>query len=427
MALTTGKTVEIIFEKAKETYDHQETMLDLVTFEQPDPGKMQNSDNVIWRPVQQHAPIIDGWDLTGEETGIIEETYPAVLGVPTNDLVQQRADKMRDKTFWERRAFQSGKRQATELNKRIAALIATQGSLFYRSNSASGYDFISEGQVIQNERQTSTEYGRNYLLNDRDTKTFSEDLAARQTLNGMPEAVWKTGQLGQNIAGYDGVFTGSFLPNLVGGADPGATVTGDQSFKPEAGTVNTTTNVVTNVDYRTATIPVSASGSYNVGDKVTLSNSGTPVESVGLADKNSTGQAMTFTIITKPTSTSIEIFPKPIALDDSSLTTLEQAYANIDTKILNAATVDRLNIDASNKTNLFWGKDSVEVIGGTIPAELFSAFDGKKVVHDTLKNGLELYMIFDGDIISLDFRFRLFCWYGITMTNPSNAGVSVTY
>ncbi len=426
MALTTGKTVEIIFDKAKETYEHQDSLLDMVMFEQPDPAKMQNSENVIWRPVQQHAPIIEGWDLTGEETGIIEETYPAVLGTPTNDLVEQRADKMRDRRFWERRAYQSGKRQATELNKRIADVIATQGSLFYRSDVDSGYDFISEGQAIQNERQLTNEYGRYFLLNDRDTKLFGSDLAARQTLQGQPEQVWKTGQLGQNIAEYD-VFTGSFLPNLAGGSDPATTVTGNQSFKPEAGSVNATTKVVTNTDYRTATIPVAASGSYNVGDKINLSNSGTPVESIGLADKNSTDQAMTFTIISKPTSTSIEIFPKPIALDDSLLTTLEQSYANIDTVILNAATVDRLNIDASNKTNLFWEKSSIEVLGGTIPAELFQQFDGKKVVHDTLKNGLEMYMLYDGDIIEMNFRFRIFTWYGITMCDPSNAGVALTY
>lgn len=426
MALTTGKTVEIIFEKAKETYEQQDSMLDLVTFEQPDPAKMQNSDNVIWRPVQQSAPIIDGWDLSGEETGIIEETYPAVLDVPTNDLVEQRADSMRDQRFWERRAYESGLKQATELNKRIADAVALQGSLFFRSNASSGFDFVTEGQVIQNERQASKMYGRNFLFNDRDSKLFSEDLAARQTVQGRPETVWNEGQLGQNIAQYN-IYTGSFLPNLVGGADPATTVTGDQSFKPEAGTVNATTKVVTNVDYRTATIAVAASASYNVGDKITISNSAVPVQSVGLADKTVTGQAMTFTIISKPSATSLQIFPKPIALDDPALTTLEVAYSNINTQILDTATVDRKNIDASARTNLFWAKDSIEVTGGTIPAELFASFDGKKVVHDTLKNGLEIYIVYDGDIITMTFRFRIFCWYGITVNNPSNCGVALTY
>ncbi len=95
--------------------------------------------------------------------------------------------------------------------------------------------------------------------------------------------------------------------------------------------------------------------------------------------------------------------------------------------ILNAATVDRLNTDASKKVNLFWDKSAVEVIGGTMPVELFGDMAGKKYVSETLANGLEMYMIYDGDILTLDFRFRIFTWYGITIANPSAVGVATTY
>jgi hypothetical protein len=425
MSLSTGKIAEVMFEKAKETYEHQDMLLDLTDFHEPDGAQMQNSGNVVWYPVQQHAPIIEGWDLTGQETGIIEETYPAILGTPTNDFISQRADDLRDQRFWERRGEQSGRKQATNLNQAIASRVALQGSIFYRSNATSGYDFIAEAQAIMNERQKSNS-GRCYILNDRDTLLFGEDLAARQTLQGRPENTWKTGQIGQNVAEFD-VYTGSFLPNLAGGADPATTVTGNQSFKPEGGSVNTSTGVVTNVDYRVAEIAVAASTSYNIGDKVTISNSGTPVKALGLADKTDTGQAMTFTIVGKPDATTIQIYPKPIALNDTALTTLEAAYANIDTKILNAATVDRINTDTTNKTNLFWDKEAVEVIGGTIPAELFSRYDGMKVITDTMSNGQNMYMIYDGSLDTMTFRYRIFTWYGITVCDPSNCGVAVTY
>lgn len=422
---TTGKIIEVLFEKTKETYEHQVQLLPLTSFEKPDPASMQNADNVVWRPVQQHAPVISGWDLTGSETTIIEETYPSILGTPVNDFVEQRADDLRDMRFWERRGQQSGMRQATELNKQIASAVALQGSLFVRSNATSGYDFIAEAQALMNERQ-GYKSDRCFILNDRDNLTFGKDLAARQTLQGRSEQTWAKGQIGQNVAEFD-VYTGSFLPNLTGGADPATTVTGNQSFAPEAGSVNTSTGVVTNVDYRIAAIPVAASASYNVGDKVTIANSGTTVKALGLADKIDTGQAMTFTIVGKPDATTIQVYPKPIAADDTALTALEQAYANIDTVILNAATVNRVNIDASNKTNLFWDKSGIEVIGGTIPAELFQQFDGMKVITDTMENGQELYMVYDGTIDTLTFRYRLFTWYGITVCNPSLCGVAVTY
>jgi hypothetical protein len=425
VALSTGKIAEVMFEKTKETYEHQMSMLNLVNFHEPAGGDMQNSGNFVWYPVQQHAPVISGWDLTGNETGIIEETYPALLGTPSNDFVRMRADDLRDQRFWERRAEQSGKKQATELNRLIAAAIVTQGSLFYRSNSTSGYDFVAEAQALMNERQLMNN-GRAFVLNDRDTLLFGQDLAARQTLQGRPEQTWSTGQIGQNIAEFD-IFTGSFLPNITGGADPAVTVTGNQAFVPSGGTVNATTGVVTNVDYREASLVVNDSSLVSVGDKFQLENAGTAIDAVGLADKTDTNKPMTFSVIEITDATHIKIYPKPIAADQAGITTLQAAYANIDTAILDGATLTRLNIDASNKANIFFERDAIEVIGGNIPAELFKQYDGMKVITDTMSNGLQLYLVYDGDIATMNFRFRLFTWYGITVCNPSNCGVAVTF
>lgn len=424
-SLSAGKIAEVLFENALETYQEQDMMLPLVSFFEPDGGDMQNAGNVVWRPVQQHAPVISGWDLTGLETGIIEETYPALLGLPNNDFVSQRADDMRDMSFWTRRGKESGRQQATNLNKAIAAAVATQGSMFIRSNATSGYNFIAEGQALMNERQ-GKKTDRCFILNDRTNLKFGNDLAGRQTLQGRPADTWATGMIGANVAEFD-VYTGSFLPNIVGGADPATTVTANQSFAPTAGSVNTTTGAVTNVDYRTATIPVTASASYNVGDKVTFANGGTTVKAVGLADKSNTGVAMTFTVIDKPTGTSITVYPKPIANDDPALSTLQKAYSNVDTRILNAATVNRVNIDASAKSNIFFDKDAVEVLGGNIPANLFKEFDGLKVINSTMKNGQKMYMVYDGQLNDMSLRFRLFTWWGVTIKDPSRCGVAVSF
>lgn len=418
---STGKIVEVLFEKTKETHEKQDKLVDLCSFEKPEAGTMQNSGNVVWRPWQQHAPILDGWDLAGQETDIIEETYPAILGTPKNDFVKQRADDMRDMRFWERRGEESGMKQVAELNKTIANAIRTQGSVFYRTNAASGYDAIAEAQARLNETQ-KYETTRCMLINDRDNLKYGSDLAGRQTVQGRPEMVWSKGMIGPNIAGFD-VYTASFLPNLAGGADPATTVTADVSEKPEGGSVDTVTGVVTNVDCRVGTIPVTSSASYNVGDKVTF----TGVQSLGLTDKTFTDELMTFTIVAKPDATSVQVYPKPIALDDPALSTLEKAYANINTQIASGAQMNRINIDASNKTNLFWDKSAVEVLGGTIPAELFKSFDGNKVISSTMSNGQELYMVYDGNIEDMSFRYRLFTWYGVTICDPSNCGSFVTY
>ena len=421
---STGKIAEVLFENALETYEHQMQLLDLVDHFEPDSGDMQNSNNIVWRPVQQHAPIIDGWDLTGQETDIIEETYPALLGTPSNDFFEQRADDLRDTRFWERRGKQSGMRQATELNKRIAQLVADTGSLFYRTNATSGYDAIAQAQALMNERQNISDDQRFMILNDRDTLRYGQDLAGRQTLQGRPEETWKTGQIGRNVAEFD-VYTGSFLPTLTGGAS-NTTITADVSEKPEGGSVSPT-GVVTNVDYRLGTLPVADSSAFNDGDRVTISNGGVPVQSIGLADKTLTGQAMTFVVVGKPDATTLNVFPKPIALDDGALTVLEKAYANINTQILDTATVDRINIGASEKVNAFWNRDSIEVTGGDAPITLLNEFGGQKVISETMKNGQKMYMAYDGNIDNMTFKCRLFTWYGLTNRNPSANGVFTTF
>lgn len=417
----TGKIAEVLFEQALDTYEDQTMMIDKTQVFEPNGGTMQNAGNVIWRPTDQHAPILDGWDLAGQEQDIIEQTYPAFLGTPKNDFVKQRADDLRDTSFWEKRGRTSGRQQANELNKSLANLVKNTGSLFYRDNSVSGFDFISQGQVIMNERQGAMT-DRCFVLNDRDSNKYAQDLAGRQTLQGKPDATWARGQIANNVAEFD-VYTGSFLPQIIGGASPDTTVSANLSFKPEGGSVNSDTYAVTNVDYRSAVIPVVASGSYNVGDKITIG----AVESVGLADKTATGQLMTFTVVSKPSATSLEVYPKPIALDDSSLTATEKAYANVNTTISSGDTVARLNTDASARANLFWDKDAIEVVGGTIPAQLLSQFDGMKVINSKLSNGLNMYMIYDGKIEDVTMRYRLFVWYGLTMKDPSRAGVAVSF
>lgn len=426
--LTTGKIAEVLFENAIETHEHQMQMLDLVDYYEPNSATMQNAGNFIWRPVQQHAPVISGWDMTGSETGTIEETYPAVLGTPSNDIIEHRADDLRDIGFWERRGKESGKKQATTLNKSIADVIVNTGSLFYQTNATSGYDAIAEAQAILNERQAMQEDPRYMVLNDRDNLKYAKDLASRQTITGRPEDTWMNGQVGESIAGFDRVLTGSFLSSVTGGA-ASTTTTAAVSDAPTAGSVNSTTGVVTNTDYReSSSIAVVSSASFAVGDRVKFTTSGAAVvESVGLSDKTPSGQAMTFVITEIPDATHVKVFPKPIALDDAGLSTLEKAYANINTQIDSGATMTRVNTTASAKANAFWCKSSIEVLGGDIPADLLNQFGGMKVISSTMSNGQKMYMAYDGNLKTLQFTCRLFTWYGITNKNPSANGIFTTF
>lgn len=422
------KIVEAYLENAANEIEKQTQLLKTVTRIEPDMASMQNASNFVWGKVEQQRPVLDGFDLTAQEQDIIEETYPRVLGTPKNDLIGQRIDQVRDLRYWQDAGKAGGKRLTSDLNQRLAVAMVTQGSQFFRSNVASGYDFIAEGSTIFSELQGNRDECY-FLLNDRANLKFSKDLASRENLgpNSRPADTWIKGTVGEQVAGFDKVLVGSYLPNLAGGANPATTVTANQSFKPEGGSVDATTGVVTNVDYRSATIPVVASAAYNVGDKVTIANGGTAVTALGLQDKTNTGQAKTFTIVAKPNATSLTISPKPIAADDPALTDLQKAYANINTRILNGATVDRVNIGASEKANLFWDKKAVEVMTGTIPAPLFKDFAGQKVAMAEMDNGQTIYMMYDGDIVKATFTYRAFTWDGITIATPQMVGVGLSF
>jgi hypothetical protein len=423
-ASTTGKIAEVIFENAIETHEEQTQILGLVDSFTSASGNLQNSSNFTWRGVQQHRPVLSGWDLTGQEQGVIQETYPAILGTPTNDLVELRADDLRDSYFWAEAGKESGRKQGAILNKAVSDVITNTGSLAYRTNTTSGFNFIAQAQTIMDERQAMADQ-RKFILSPRDNLAFATELSGRQTVQGRPATVWESGQLAQNVAGFD-VYTGSYLSTIAGGADPATTVTANVSLKPEAGSVSAT-GVVTNIDYRVGTILVASSASYNVGDIVTFANGGVTVKAVGLTDKTVTDQAMTFRIVAKPNGTSVQVYPKPIAVNDPALSALEQAYGNINTRILSTATMNRVNIDALARPSVFFDKKSIEVFHGEIPAQYFNQFGGQRVISETLKSGQKMYMLYDANSTTMNFKFRVFCWYGITNKNPSANGVAIRF
>lgn len=419
------KTVLAYMDSAVESFTSQSNMIDKVSVITPNPGEFQNAGNFVVRPVQPHAADISGWDLTGLETGTIEEAYIAGMGTPSNAFVSLRVDDLRDIRRVKKQGKADGEKRASVLNKAIVDSIRLTGTMGYRTNVTSGFDAISLAQAGMNKRQVPTS-DRYIALNDTHLQAYGKDLAGRQTLNGQPSETFQKGVLYPRVADFN-VMSSSSISLLAGGADPATTVTGNQSFAPQGGSVTAAGNIVTNVDYRTATIPVAASASYNVGDLVTFANGGVTVKAVGRDDKTVTDEAMTFRIVSKPSGASIEVWPKPIANDDPALSTLEKTYSNINTRILNAATVNRLNIDASTQPSIFWQKDSIEVIAGEVPIEKLGEWGGMKVAKESLGNDLTMYMLYDANIATLQARWRCFVWYGVNNARPGDNGLLIKY
>lgn len=415
MANQTAKTLISFFDQTLEQMQKDTTMARRVSVDTIDGASLQNANNIYWRNVEQQSPVIDGWDLTGKETEIIEQAYPLQLSTPRNDFVQLRVDELRDKGFMDRRVRASASKLSTDQNKRIADLVADTGSLYYQSASA-GYDFVAEADTLMYERQANRDAGASFFLSPRANQVMASDLASRGTLDGRPETAYETAMIGKNVAGFD-LFRGSYVGNIKARVNAtGGTTSAEVTEVPEGFT--TTGGTIQNVDYRVGSIPlgVGQGANFQVGDIITVAG----VNSLGIMDKRDTGELMTFRVVSKDTDT-LNVYPKPIAANQTGITTEQAAYANISTAITSGKAVAAINTVAG-RANSFWADDSICIVNGDAPLDMLNEFDGMKIVSETLDSGVRVYMAYDASLPTLNCRVRLFTWYGLVNKDPSRNG-----
>ncbi|HEY9814800.1 MAG TPA: P22 phage major capsid protein family protein, partial [Candidatus Obscuribacterales bacterium] len=280
-----------------------------------------------------------------------------------------------------------------------------------------GYDFVAEGRTILRERQAYTGDGMSYYLNDRTYQVMASDLASREDLSGRPETAYGTAGIGKRVAGFD-LFEASYLGSVPAqlNATTGAVAT-DVVEIPQ-GFIDLGNDVVQNVDYRVGSVDlgVGEGANFQVGDVITFAG----VNSLSVMDKKDTNELMTFRVVAKATDT-LTIYPKPIAADQTGITTDQAAYANISTQIVATTVVSKVNVNGG-RANSFWANDSISIVNGDAPLDMLNEFDGMKVVSETLDSGVRLYMAYDASLPTLNCRVRLFTWYGLVNRDPSRNG-----
>ena len=212
------------------------------------------------------------------------------------------------------------------------------------------------------------------------------------------------------VAGFDDVMRSPKLPTVVGSTVTGVTVTGAQKFKPQAFTTDTDGNNE-NVDNRVATVVVSSTTGLKRGDKISFAG----VKYLSQMAKNV--RPMMLPSITRVIDgTHIEITPKPVALDDTSLTAEEKAYANVNTSLASLP-VTLLNV-ATTTANIGWADDSIRLLSQPIPVthELFA---GMKTQTFSIPGvGINGIFATQGDINTLTGLCRIAVWYSACAVRP---------
>lgn len=416
MATDSLKTIVAFYDEVLKQLNQENSYSRNVDVDAINPGQLQNANNIYWRNVEQQRPIIEGWDLTGQETDIIEQGYPLQLEDPKNDFMSVRVDDLRDTGFWNRATVSSAKRLSSDQNKRIADLVSSTGSLYYESSS-NDFDFVAQADTLMTERQAYRDMGSSFYLTPRANQAMAGNLASRTLYpDNRSENAYSTALIGKDVAGFD-LMRAPTYGTIAAAAAGTTTVASDvlnipEGFKESGGSIQ-------NVDYRVGTIDLADASTFAVGDVITFAG----VNALGVNDKTDTEQLMTFRIVGKSTNT-INVYPKPIAADQAGITTEQAAYANISTAIVSGTTVSKVNT-TGGQANSFWANDSVCIVNGEAPLELFNEFDGMKVVSETLDSGVKLYMAYDSQLDTMNCRVRLFTWYGLVNKDPSRNGNAI--
>ncbi|WP_339053220.1 P22 phage major capsid protein family protein [Arsenophonus endosymbiont of Crataerina pallida] len=425
MALNEGQIVTLAIDEVIETITNMTPMASKTSKYTPPAASMQRSGNTIWMPVEQEAPTQEGWDLTEKETGITELNVAVNLGEPDNDFFGLRADDVRDETSYRRRINASAIKLANNLEVKIANMAVEMGSLVVSDKDqinvdpAKGWDFMSQGESLIFARELNRSSGLSWFFNSDDYRRAGYNLVGRDLYGRIAEDAYRKGNIQRQVAGFDDVMRSPKLPSLEASEATGITVKGAQSFKPISWKLDNDNNKV-NVDNRFATVTLSSTTGLKRGDKISFAG----VKFLAQLAKNVLTQDATFSVVRVIDETHVDITPKPIALDDTTLLPEQRAYANVNTSLADGAAINILNT-ATVKSNVFWADDSIRIISQPIPAshDLFARMKTTSLnIPDVGINGI---FATQGDISTLTGLCRIAVWYGVNATRPEAIGVGL--
>ncbi|AXF76617.1 coat protein [Erwinia tracheiphila] len=424
-SLNEGQIVSYGVDEVIETITNLTPMAQKAEVYTPPAGDMQRSNNTHWMPLQMESPTQEGWDLTGKETDLLELAVKVNMGVPDNDFFSLRADDLRDETSYRRRIKAAAEKLANNVEQKIAQVSADMGSLVVTNpedisnKPGGGWDFVADAEAIMFARELSRNRGLSYFFNVKDYKKAGYDLVGRDIYGRMTEDAYKKGTIQKQVAGFDDVLRSPKMPVLKASGASGLTVSGAQSFKPLAW-VEDADGERENVDNRFAQVKLSATTGLKRGDKISFAG----VKYLAQMAKNVLTDDATFSVVRVLDENTVEITPKPIALDDASLSAAQRAYANVNTGLANAMAVNILNV-ADATTNVFWSNDSIRIVSQPIPTthELFSGMKTKSFsIPDVGLNGI---FATQGDISTLAGKCRIALWYSVNATRPESIGVGL--
>lgn len=377
---------------------------------------MERSNDTIWRP-QQYISV-GGDRIVGSAVSAknkLQMSVPASLTIQPNDTFELDALEMRDALQEGRLGMASAEYLASRINTDVLTVATMQGTLVTAVSGAAGqYDDVALCDSLMNEQGVRQDQ-RFMMFNSRDYNGMASDLAARQTMTGLPEGAYRDSYVGR-VSSFETfkLDSGRRIAAAAGGATNIDTqASASNYYVPVATRTDPTYGNTGNVDNRYQTITVDNSVGVVAGDAFTIAG----VNAVHHINKTDTGQAKTFRVISVPTGTTLVISPPIISNQGGS--DAEEAYQNCVVTPSASAAFNWLNDNATGY-NVFWRKPAIELLPGryAVPTG-----QGAAVRTMTTDNGIEIVATKKFDPSTFKTVFTFDARYGVVMTDPEQCGV----
>lgn len=376
---------------------------------------MERTNDTIWRP-QQYISV-GGNRIVGSNIGVKNKTQlavPSTIGYQPNDAFELDALELRDALQEGRLGSASRDYLASRINSDVLAVATTQATVVVtRTTAAGGYDDVALCDSVFNE-QGVPQSERFLMLNSRDYNGMAGNLAARQTMTGMPEGAYKRSYVGQ-VSEFQ-TFKLDSGRRIAAKAATGITIStlvGASNYYVPVATRTSATGETSNVDNRYQTVTVSATTGIAAGDAFFVDG----IESMHHINKTATGQPKTYRVISVDSGTTMTISPPIVSNQGAS--DAEEAYQNCSVTPSATAAITFMNFDAAGY-NVFWRKPAIELLPGryAVPTG-----QGAAVMRGTTENGIEVVMTKFFDTRTFKTLFTFDCRYGVVMTGPEQCGI----
>lgn len=421
-----GQMITYALDEIVQTFKELYLLVNKVEHYVPDKGSMQRSSNVYWMRLQQHGRIQEGWDLTGQEDGVLELSISGNLGEPSNTFRKLRIDDLRDERSYRAAIRADAVRLIGDMEAKGLRKAAIYGSFCQTYPGAFGpgvgqtpvWDMLANAESRMFDTEMYTDAGVCSFLNATTYVAGGKSLVegTANFTNAIPDKAYRDGKIQNQIAGIDEVYRHNKLIVLPAAAGA-CTVVGDVSLLPEANTGILPNGTKDNVDNRFGEITVNTATGVAVGDKFYF----TDVFAISLGEKLLLDYEQTFTVAAI-NGVVLTISPRPMAYDDTEFDTNELAreYTNINTQIKDTNTLNFMNVNA-RKTNVVMTKDSMVIASQPIPFahELFKDLNS----HAFTVGPISGMVGYQSSLGKLEGSIRMAIWYDWQIKKPMEVGV----